>query len=312
MRIVYCINSLSSLGGTEITTIEKAVGLAKIPGNSVWIITCCDDSLRSCIPVPEKVGVLGIKNELSMGFPWNIVQFCFRKKAIKKKLADCFRQINPDIVVSTGGLEKWIIPSIEGNWARVRESHVVKGFEDGKSSFPVRAVSYLSSHLDHLFNVDRFDRTVVLTEEEKTANWDGCDAIEVIPNPLRFKQCKIAKLENKSIIAVGRLVDSKDFPSLLRVFAKVVERFPDWTLDIYGEGEERNALSSLIDTLGLSLSVSLKNSVIEIQEKMMEYSLLVCTSKHESFCMTLIEAMSCGLPVVSYACPLGRQDMPSY
>lgn len=310
MVIVYCVNTLAFWGGLEIVTVAKANALAQNPEYSIWIVTCCDDSHRTCTPVSDKVGIIGMKNEMSKGFPWNILQWFFKKRSIKKSFLQILSQINPDIVISTGGFDKWIVPSVKGEWARIREIHYIKNYrEQDNGPVMVRIAAFLAEQVDYLFSIKRFDRVVVLTQEDKRVNWNNNEIVSVIPNPARFKQGRVSLLDEKSIIAVGRLTHSKNFLSLLRVFSSVNDRFPEWTLDIYGEGEERDSLLAQIDSLGLFSSVRLMGNVVDIQERMLNYSILVCSSLHEGFGMAIVEAMSCGLPVVSYACPYGPGEI---
>ena len=89
----------------------------------------------------------------------------------------------------------------------------------------------------------------------------------------------------------------------------VKKRFPEWTLDIFGEGEEWDDLSSLIKGLSLSETVHLMGKSSMIQDVMPGYSVFALSSRFEGFGLVLVEAMSCGLPVVSYACPCGPRDI---
>lgn len=291
-------------------TVAKANVLARNPENSIWIVTCCDDSHRTCTPVSDKVGIIGMKNELSKGFPWNLLQWFLKRRAIKKSFLKVLSQINPDVLISTGGFDKWIVPSVKGKWARIREIHFIKNyreFDHGTSL--VRIAAFIAEKIDYLFSIKRFDRIVVLTQEDKRVNWNNNDKVSVIPNPVRFEKEILSSLDAKSIIAVGRLTHSKNFQSLIRVFSLVKARFPEWTLDIYGDGEDRDILLAQIDSLGMSSSVRLPGNVHDMQDKMLEHSMLVCTSLHEGFGMAIVEAMSCGLPVVSYDCPFGPGEI---
>jgi glycosyltransferase involved in cell wall biosynthesis len=90
---------------------------------------------------------------------------------------------------------------------------------------------------------------------------------------------------------------------------EVSRRFPDWHLTIYGEGEERESLLQQIHHLGVEGSITLHNPVPHIEEEMTKHSLFVLSSRFEGFGLVLVEAMTCGLPVVSFDCPHGPRDI---
>ena len=309
MRIVYCTSPLTT-GGIQSVTVTKANALAGNPDNKVWIITCGDDSGKSAFPVSENVALLGIKGKNDWRFPWNLLRMIPDWMYLRKNLRLTLDRIRPDIVVSTSGMEKWVIPCIKGPWATVREIHNVKYYRRREAvSFPGKVLAAICDFLDFDINVRRFDRIVILTQEDRDLHWSKSKNVSVIPNPLRFSDCRVSSLDNKEVIAVGRLVYQKNFGSLVRAFSTVRSRFPDWRLSILGEGEERASLERLIKDLSLEGSVFLEGNCDNVKERMLSSSLLALTSRFEGMGVVLIEAMGCGLPVVSYACQCGPKDV---
>ena len=150
---------------------------------------------------------------------------------------------------------------------------------------------------------------MVLTHEDRELNWKGDPKVAVIPNPVEVRHGHISSLEKKRIIAVGRLVLLKNFASLVKAFSLVAMRHPDWQLDIFGDGPEKSRLQTLITSLGLDDKVRLRGNTNRVIEEMVDSSMLAMTSKFEGFGVVLIEAMSVGLPVVSYAYPCGPKDI---
>ncbi len=131
----------------------------------------------------------------------------------------------------------------------------------------------------------------------------------VIPNPvLPPPPGKIAPDEPPVIVAIGRLVPQKGFDFLLAAFAKVTTVHRDWRLEIWGEGPERAPLEKLRDSLGLSSQVTLPGRTREPYEVLRRASLFVMSSRREGFPTVLGEAMSCGLPVLSFDCPSGPRE----
>ena len=149
----------------------------------------------------------------------------------------------------------------------------------------------------------------MLTKEDKRRNWSGYSGVEVIPNPVRLKPATTSELNCKRALAVGRFTRQKDFPSLIRAWSRVASRHADWKLDIYGSGGEYQAISAEIEKNNLSGVISLKGETKDIEKEMLSASMLIMTSLYEGFGNVIIEAMSCGLPVVSYACPCGPKDI---
>lgn len=110
------------------------------------------------------------------------------------------------------------------------------------------------------------------------------------------------------IIGVGRLVPQKDFPLLLRAFAKVKEK-REARLIILGEGPLKDDLESLVVKLRLSSDVELLGFVDNPYAYMRKSALFVLSSAWEGFGNVLVEAMACGTPVVSTDCPSGPAEI---
>lgn len=110
------------------------------------------------------------------------------------------------------------------------------------------------------------------------------------------------------ILAVGRLMPQKDFPTLLRAFAVLAER-RDLRLLILGEGPERGRLESLAGELGVAERVALPGFQVNPFAYMRRARLLALSSAWEGLPGVLIQAMACGTPVVSTDCPSGPREI---
>ena len=116
---------------------------------------------------------------------------------------------------------------------------------------------------------------------------------------------RAAGLDSKVVIAAGRLVRSKGFHLLVRAWRQVADRHPDWELRIFGEGPQRDELADLVRQQDLEGNVSLMGYSTRLGAEMAEASCFALSSTAEGYPMVLLEAMACGLPLVSTDCPSG-------
>ena len=110
------------------------------------------------------------------------------------------------------------------------------------------------------------------------------------------------------ILGVGRLTAQKDFPILIHAFARLRQE-REVRLLILGEGELRPQLTALVAELGLQADVALPGFADNPFAIMRHGSLFVLSSAWEGFGNVLVEAMACGTPVVSTACPSGPDEI---
>jgi glycosyltransferase involved in cell wall biosynthesis len=158
----------------------------------------------------------------------------------------------------------------------------------------------------------RFDAYVTLTERDAVAYEEllgGQTRVLWIPNGIPKVTEARSDTTGKVVVAAGRLAPQKGFDLLLPAWAKVVEAHPDWELRIFGGGKERESLRRQIQELGLDGSARLMGYTDRLPEEMAAAAFYVMSSRFEGFPMVLLEAMECGLPVVSFDCPTGPRDL---
>ena len=311
MRIVYCYNTLWKTGGIETITAIKANALSRLEGNDVWVVvTDSPDHAPDVLSPNVHLVDLGIHyDKISWRFPLNLIQLLPKRCLHKKKLRRLFHEIHPDVVISAGGHERKILPFLLGPWVLIRECHTITNNHQTSQDNLVKTTRWLGEMIEFRLLSKRYDRIVVLTEEDKRINWHNNDRVIVLENPLRFSLVKLSSLTKKKVISVGRLSPVKGFSQLIRAFKTVVDLYPDWELHIFGEGPERESLLDEIQSLGLQNSVLLHGTTKQVQEELTQASIYACSSRFEGFGLSILEAMSCGLPIVSFDCPYGPRSL---
>ncbi|WP_333746040.1 glycosyltransferase family 4 protein, partial [Streptomyces sp. IBSBF 2950] len=133
--------------------------------------------------------------------------------------------------------------------------------------------------------------------------------IVCVPNGVRAGAVERSTLDSRVIVAAGRLIPIKRYDRLVNAFAKVAADHPGWTLRIYGRGPQKENLREQIDRLGLHDRVFLMGAVSPIETEWAKGAVAAVSSDMESFGMTIVEAMHCGVPVVATDCPHGPGEI---
>ena len=284
-------------------------------GYDITIILTEGEGKSLFYPLSKNVKVvnlnIGFEELWTCSFIKKIFVYLKKQYLFKKLLKQELMRIRPDITVSLLRREINFLTSIKDGSKKIGELHVnranYRNFEHGDTNVikDLFARFWMRSLVSKLKRLDKF---VVLTEEDFN-NWPELNNVVVIPDPLTFSFSTYSPLTEKRMIAVGRYVYQKGFDLLLKAWAIVEKDCPDWMLTIVGQGE-RLQYDTLIDELKINKNkCKLLGPTEQIQDEYMKSSLLVMSSRFEGFGMVLIEAMACGLPVVSFDCPCGPKDI---
>lgn len=313
-KIVYCTPSLYIPGGVERVLTTKANYLADIAGYDITIVLTDGKDKEPYYPLSHKVKIIQLDINFEelwhLSFFKKIFVYLKKQRIFKKKLTDTLMELRPDITVSLLRREINFLTSIKDGSKKVGEIHVNKtnyrNFESNNSNI-IKA--YFAKWWMNMLikKVKKLDSFIVLTNEDKE-KWHEISKTEVIPNPIPNLSPDIGNLKNKKVIAVGRYTYQKGFDLLIEAWRLITEKHPDWTLYIYGSGE-RKAFQEQIKRLGIEKNCILNGPTSNINKKYEESSILAFSSRFEGFGMVLLEAMSCGLPCVSFACPCGPKDI---
>lgn len=133
--------------------------------------------------------------------------------------------------------------------------------------------------------------------------------VETIPNALSWPVDPGERHQNRVIVAAGRLVPRKGMRRLIQAFAPVAKRHPDWQLRIYGDGRLKPDLTTLVAELDLTDQIHLEGHVSDMPAAFDAASVFASASAAEGFPMVMLEALSKGLPLVSFDCPRGPSDI---
>ena len=315
LKIVYCTPALYLAGGMERVMTLKANYFAEHLGYDITIVITDGKGKEPFYALSNKVKVVN----LDIGFEelWNqpflkkVILYLKKQRQYKKKLTNYLMELHPDITISMLRREINFINSIKDGSHKIGEIHInrahFRNFEENESNFIKNLFSKLWMHT-LLGKLKQLDRFVVLTESDRKA-WHELDNVEVISNPLSFAPTIVSSHPNKRVIAVGRYCFEKGYDHLLQAWAIVQKKCPDWRLDVFGDGD-RSAYEALIDQWGIDRSrCKLNQRTQSIQQEFEQSAISVCSSRFEGFGLVIIEAMACGVPVVSFDCPWGPRTI---
>ena len=316
-KIVYCTPALYMAGGVERVLTLKANYFAEQFDYDITIILTDGKDKPFFYPLSEKIKVINLDvnfEELwTCSFVKKIFVYLKKQKIFRKELTLALMDIRPDITISLLRREINFITSINDGSKKIGELHVnranYRNFESGESNIikNIFAKFWMQNLVRHLKSLDKF---VVLTKEDKR-QWRELNNIEVIPDPLSFHSELKSPFKKKRVIAVGRYVYQKGFDLLLHAWSQVEKLCTDWELAIYGQGN-REPYENLMKELDIDNNrCHLYGPTNDIKQEYLNSSIFVFSSRFEGFGMVLVEAMECGLPVISFDCPCGPKDIIS-
>ncbi len=286
-KIVFFINSLDRGAGTERISVDVANSLVQ-QGFSVSFLLL-EEYKDSFFKLDSKIKVYSI----NLSFHQKIKSILVLRNFLK--------EYKPDYLINVAF--QMAIISLFSNFGC--KTKIITW-----DHFFLRAGS-IWGYLMRLISALCGYKQIVLTETDKKSYPALIqDKVYCIPNFTTINpQEMISSLNSKKVLSIGRLTFTKGFDLLVKAWEIVHHKYPDWKLEIVGEGDDRNELCRIIDRLSLSDSINVLHAQNNILPIYLSASLYVLPSRYEPFGLVLIEAKSCGLPIVAFNCPFGPKNI---
>jgi glycosyltransferase involved in cell wall biosynthesis len=314
-RVRIVVHNAFAMGGTVRTTLNLAEHLAR--AHAVEVVSVRRHAARAFFPPPAGVTVTVLDDVTkSAGGPLARVarrlpsllvhpeDYAYPGASLLTdvRLARLLRRSGGDVVIATRPAYSLLVGAL------VPRGAVTIGQEHLNFSAHRPALA-----ADVRRGYGALDALAVLTAGDaadygRLLDGSGSRVVQ-IPNAVPPLGGGRAALDAPIVVAAGRLTRQKGFDLLIDAFAPLARRHPEWRLRIYGAGKERAALEAQIAAAEVVDSISLMGATRKLGEAFAEASVFALSSRWEGFGMVIVEAMSKGLPVVSFDCPRGPADL---
>ncbi|WP_328467387.1 glycosyltransferase [Actinoplanes sp. NBC_00393] len=317
MKILFLINNAFGVGGTIQTTFNLGGALAE-RGHDVTVLSTVRGRDLPQLPADPRIELISlvearkahpdyVKDAPGRGEPARVYPRAdFRAATYDRFVEDRYRGFlrgsDADVVIATRpGLIAYAARFAPRHMIRIGQEHLTRG-RHRKGLHRVMPA--------HLRRLDAFVTVSSRDAEDYREHLRlGRTRLLHIPNSVPAPRVPPSDGRAKLVLAAGRLVRSKRYDVLLQAFARVVAERPDWTLRLYGDGEESGDLRALVLELGLHNHVRMMGRYAPIETEWAKGSIAAVSADKEPFGMTLVEAMRAGLPVVSTDAPHGPGEI---
>lgn len=232
---------------------------------------------------------------------------------LKQRISEFLMAHHFDIVISMGGIDMYYLHSIKDSSKKIVWFHFAINIAETTWAGPnpsfAKEIKAKLQTWKRIYHARKYDKIIVISKADLKAWKKHTSNAICIYNPVTIDNPAPSDLSSKHVISVGRLDYQKGFDLLINAWKIVSEKHPEWHLDIYGEGTLRQQLQKQIDGLQLDDKVSLCGRTSNISKAYTEHSVYVMSSRAEGLGLVLLEAASCGLPLIAFDCPSGPSEI---
>lgn len=315
MKIVYVHDAIARLGGVERVFVEKMNYLAEEYAQDVCLITTCQGNHPLAFPLSDKVKHIDLSVRFHTKYQYSLPKRLYMgwkmDKELKVKLNNTVNSINPDVIITTSYYGADVVCQLRCRAKKIIESHAPKEFvgrNDGVNRNYISRMFRKWQYRQYFKTVEKKNDAIVTLTTGDAKCWNS-ENVVVIPNIVDLQVSTSTQQTNKIALFAGRFLHEKGLSRMLEAWKIVVDKRPDWTLRLVGEGELKEELVRLSKTLGIENNVVFAETTKNIVAEYCDVSLFLLTSRFEGFGLVLVEAMQCGVPCVSFDCPYGPADI---
>jgi len=195
-------------------------------------------------------------------------------------------------------------------WVRLANTHGLHVIGMSHESFSASKASTRYRRVKRYYG--DVERLLLLTQADAD-DWalDGLSNVGVMPNPLGLEAPELSPVDANVVVSLGRFSWEKGFDLLLDAWAEVTDRFPEWSLHLYGDGPDEDALRRRCEQLGLT-TVKFCGRTTDVPSVLMAASVYALSSRHEGMPVVLTEALEFGVPCVAFDVSPGVREVVTH
>ncbi|MDG3131781.1 glycosyltransferase [Streptococcus suis] len=308
--IIFVTHHLGGIGGVQRVVDQLAKRFTR-DGNDVTVIGCgVQKNVEYSPRVTEYEEILLYNEDIFFDKPWVFFIEKFISKKLSNILEDKLNRNKDTIIILANPIVYLLMENVIKRW---KERAVFIGQMHSSADFVLNSKGLYSVYpfiIKHFY--PKLDKILFLTPEDSKIIQDSysidSDRLGAIGNPLPnyiYRDIHSVDISKSIISFVGRLDPVKQVDHVIRAFSKIAKEFPDIQLQVYGDGNEREALASLIRMLGIESQVRLMGRTDKVEEVYKKSLFTLMTSKTEGLPLSIVESLLMGAPVISYACSPG-------